>query len=271
MRISTLYRSLISHSKFAGIFLVMLMGLSFLILLFTPKIAQWSSYHHFADSRQIGGISNFWNVVSNSLFLLVSFLGFRALNNQWQNHRLNRKEALVFLLLFSGIFLIGLGSSYYHWSPDNDSLVWDRLPITIVFMSLLSLTIMERVNFKLGFRLLIPLVLFGIFSVLYWHQTEAAGQGDLRLYGLTQFYSMLLIVFILIFYPKPYPPLKAYLGMLLFYLLAKLCEYFDAGIYQFNGLLSGHTLKHIFAAISTYFIVIIVKAKGSPEMTHDHC
>jgi Ceramidase len=228
------------------------------VFAFVPRIPQWSSYHQFSDVRKIAGIPNFANVVSNMFFVLVSIFGFLSLWRQWQNKNLAGKEAIVFLTLFIGVFMTGFGSAYYHWSPDNDSLVWDRLPMTIVFMSLLSLTIMERVDFKLGFWLLIPLVLLGIFSVLYWHWTELTGRGDLRLYGIAQFYTIFLIIAILYLFPKSYPPLKIYLGMFIFYGLAKLFENFDLTIYRMGGLVSGHTLKHIFAAISTYGAVIML-------------
>ncbi len=161
-----------------------------------------------------------------------------------------------------GIFMTGIGSAYYHWSPDNDTLVWDRLPMTIVFMSLLSLTIMARIDFKLGFWLLIPLIIFGIFSVLYWHWTELLGRGDLRLYGIAQFYTIFLIIFILCFFPKSYPPLKIYVGMFIFYGLAKLFEHFDLAIYRLGEIVSGHTLKHIFAAVSTYGVVVMLKYRA---------
>ena len=225
---------------------------------FIPKIPQWSGYHQFADTRKIWGIPNFANTISNISFLLVSVLGLFFLRRQWKNKNLTPEEVIVFLALFIGIFLTGFGSAYYHWSPDNSSLVWDRLPMTIIFMSLLSLTIMTRINLKLGFWLLVPLIAIGIFSVLYWHWTELLGRGDLRLYGFVQFYSIFLLIIILFLFPKSYPPLKIYIWMFIFYGLAKLFEYFDLGIYRSNGLVSGHTLKHIFAAISTYGIVIIL-------------
>lgn len=262
MRAGTVYSSITDNPKLAGTILLVLIGISLLLIfLFTSRVPQWGNYHQFADTRTLWGIPNFWNVSSNIPFLTVSILGFMSLRRQWTNHNLNKKEAVVFFILFLAVLLISLGSSYYHWLPDNDRLVWDRIPMTIVFMSLLSLTITERINAKLGFWLLFPLMMLGIFSVLYWRWTELSAQGDLRLYGLVQFYSMILIVFILFFFPKSYPPVKAYLGMFVFYGLAKLCEHFDFMIYSWGEWLSGHTLKHLFAAVSAYFLVVILNSK----------
>ncbi|WED42264.1 ceramidase domain-containing protein [Legionella cardiaca] len=254
------------NSKFAGLILITLIVVGVVVTFgLIPRIPQWSSYHHFSDVRQWIGMPNFLNVVSNLLFILMATLGFYSLGRQWRQKNLTNKELTVFFILFTGIFLIGFGSSYYHWSPDNARLVWDRLPMTLIFMSLLSLTIMERVNFNLGFWLLIPLLACGVFSVLYWYWSEISGHGDLRLYGLVQFYSVVLIVAILILFPKPYPPLKAYLWIIFFYSLAKLCEHLDVEIYNLDGIISGHSLKHIFAAMSTYGAVMMLNSKKTSE------
>jgi len=242
-----------------SILVILTLGIFIGVFTFVPIIPQWSGYHQFSDVRKIAGIPNFANVISNIPFILVSILGFLSLWRQWQHNNLTGKEAIVFLTLFIGVFMTGIGSAYYHWLPDNNRLVWDRLPMTIVFMSLLSLTIMTRVDYRLGFWLLIPLIMFGIFSVLYWHWTELLNRGDLRLYGIEQFYSIFLMIAVLYFFPKSYPPLKIYIWMFIFYGLAKLFEYFDLAIYKLGGLVSGHTLKHIFAAISIYGAVIILK------------
>lgn len=266
MLLRTLYRSITNNSKYAGIILVASIIISLVIFfLLVPGFPQLSTYHHFADTRPLLGIPNFWNVISNIPFLLVSILGFISLHKLWSGNKLKGQEALIFLILFLGVLLISLGSAYYHLAPDNNRLVWDRIPMTIVFMSLLSFTIMERINFNLGFWLLMPLIFFGVFSVFYWHQTELAGQGDLRLYALAQFYSMFLIMLTLFLFPKPYPPFKIYLLMFAFYGLAKITEHFDFTIYKAGGLISGHTLKHIFAAISIYYAVVFLNIKATRQ------
>jgi hypothetical protein len=38
-------------------------------------------------------------------------------------------------VLFAGVTLSSLGSSYFHLAPDNARLMWDRLPMTIAFIS----------------------------------------------------------------------------------------------------------------------------------------
>src|SRR6185503_4506157 len=81
-------------------------------------------------------------------------------------------------LFFLGVFLTGFSSSYYHWNPNDAGLFWDRLPMAIAFMAILSNVVEERIDAKVGKALLWPLVLLGIASLLVWLRTD-----DLRLYG----------------------------------------------------------------------------------------
>src|SRR5215813_6215925 len=100
---------------FCGLTAVSLAG-----LLLLPLIPQDQNYHQFADQRTILGIPNFWNVVSNLPFLAVGASGLR---------RFRYSPATI--VFFLGVFLTGIGSSYYHWDPKDDTLFWDRLPMTL--------------------------------------------------------------------------------------------------------------------------------------------
>lgn len=50
-----------------------ILAAAFLIL--APPLPQSQSYHDFADRRTILDIPDFWDVVSNSLFLVVGLMG----------------------------------------------------------------------------------------------------------------------------------------------------------------------------------------------------
>jgi len=121
--------------------------------LLSSPIAQDPNYHLFADHRTLLAIPNFWNVMSNLPFLIVGTLGFRAslqitedpLRNAW-------------LVFFAGVFLTAFGSGYYHLAPDNDTLAWDRLTMTIGFMSFVAIIIGEYLSIPWGRRLLVPLL-----------------------------------------------------------------------------------------------------------------
>jgi len=223
-----------------------------------PSVAQSLSFHRFADTRPLLGIPNFGNVASNLPFLLVGLGGLALV---W-TVPVGPAIRTIYAILFAGVVCTGLGSAWYHLNPNNDTLVWDRVPMTIVFMSLLSATIAELVSRRLGIWLLLPLVFTGIASVLWWHYTELLGKGDLRLYMLIQFYPMLLIPLLLWLYytPSVKPTLRALVWVVVWYMVAKLFEQLDQPVYRLTGI-SGHTLKHLAAAMSTWYFLVMFRNK----------
>src|ERR1700744_240251 len=181
-----------------GILALLTSGAIISLFAFQP-IAQPTSYHKFADTRTFCGIPNFGNVISNLPFIFVGIIGLASMGKRVFAFKNPRNVGPLFI----GVILTGFGSAYYHWNPNNDTIVWDRIPMTIVFMSLLSVVVAELINVRLGFALLIPLVGIGVGSVIWWHYTETIGRGDLRLYFLVQFYPMLVIPLLMWLFYKP--------------------------------------------------------------------
>ena len=209
-------------------------------------------YHNFEDNNTYFGIANFWNVISNSPFLFVGLLGLMQLN------KLKIIPALksAYFMLFLGVLLVAFGSGYYHFIPNNKTLVWDRLPMTIAFMALFTIIIGEFISIKIAKKLFYPLLFLGLFSVYYWYSTEQNGAGDLRFYALIQFLPMLLIPVILMIYRSKFTNSNAYWHLLLAYFLAKVLEYFDVALHQLVGFgISGHPIKHLVAAIGMYILL----------------
>ena len=100
----------------------------------------------------------------------------------------------------------------------------------------------------------------GILTVIYWIITERAGIGDLRWYGMVQFFPLVAIPLILFLYQSSYNPKKEIVLMFLFFGVAKLSETYDKQIYGMTGdIISGHTIKHLLMAIAGYEIVLMVK------------
>ncbi len=215
-----------------------------------PAIPQAAHFHNFADQRSGWGIPNLLNVVSNLAFVWGGIVGLRFLSRP-SNIPFAKAPWCMF---FVGAVLTGLGSAYYHLAPNNTRLVWDRLPMTIVFMSLLAAIITERISANGGLLLLFPLLLLGVGSVVYWHFTEQVGQGDLRLYGFVQFYPMLLIPAILLLFRAHYTHSGYLFGMIGVYALAKVSEHFDAELLAFGNVVSGHTIKHLLASLPIWFV-----------------
>jgi hypothetical protein len=216
-----------------------LMAISLAALLLLPPILQDQSYHQFADQRTMLGIPNFWNVISNLPFLAVGVAGLRRFRN-------NPATFVCFL----GVFLTGIGSSYYHWDPNDDTLFWDRLPMTLAFAAILALVVEERVSTKVGSVLLWPALATGLFSLLLWRWT-----GDLRLYFWVQFFPGLAIVLLFLASPPKYTGVSYWIAAGALYALAKVFEFTDKAIYSAGNLLSGHTLKHLAAAAACLAIL----------------
>lgn len=236
--------------------LVGLMAASLSGLFLLPTISQSQSYHEFADARMVAGVPNFWNVVSNVPFALVGAAGLL---------RCRRDAATT--IIFGSIFLVGFGSSYYHWSPDDETLFWDRLPLALAFMAILAGAIEERVSAKAGAVLLWPLLGIALLSLLVWRWS-----GDLRLYGWVQFFPVVTLPPMFLLLPAKYTGAGYWIVAAGLHLLAKLFEYLDAQIYSIGHAVSGHTLKHLAAAAASFAIlryfqtrrpVLSVKTPGS--------
>jgi len=229
----------------------------------TSPIPQDPAYHQFADARTLLAVSNFWNVTSNLPFLVVGLWGLVYLSRHGESVCMPRLQS-AYQVFFAGVLLTAFGSGYYHLSPANGPLVWDRLPMTIGFAGLFSIIIGEFVSARAGRRILLPLLAIGVASVAYWAYTESRGAGDLRPYAIVQFLPLLLIPFILLLRRPALGSAKYYWLMILFYVLAKVFEHFDAAIFSFGQLLGGHSIKHLFAALTPATMLCALTLRRDP-------
>jgi hypothetical protein len=230
-----------------------------------PPLAQDPAYHLMADQRPLLGIPNCLNVLSNLPFAVVGLWGLAVIF--WR--RAGRATPLAdpwerwpYAALFAGTALTAFGSAYYHLAPDNARLVWDRLPMTLAFMGLLAAVFGERVSLPVGRLLLGPLLLLGAGSVAFWYWSELRGGGDLRLYILVQFGSLLLVVLLLLVYPARSPGAGYLFAGLAAYAAAKWLELADRPIFALGRIVSGHTLKHVAAAGGVACVVAMLRARG---------
>jgi hypothetical protein len=159
-----------------------LMAASLAGLLLLPVIPQDQSYHDFADQRTLFGVPKFWDVFSNLLFVPVGAAGL------WQF----RRDPTT-IVLFLGIFLTGFGSAYYHWNPNDRTLLWDRLTIALSFMAILATIIEERVDPRVGTVLLWPLLALAVFSLLVWRWNRRS--QALRLGAVFSFPCNVAVIF----------------------------------------------------------------------------
>lgn len=237
--------------------------LSVLSLLFFPAIPQDASYHNFADQRTFFGIPNFFNVVSNLPYLILGLAGYFFLLKEAQPAIIHSLKH-AYLIFFIGVSLVCFGSGYYHLYPDNNTLLWDRLPMTLAFMSFFTVIFAEHVDEKKAKAIYLPLIIIGITSVIYWYWTEKTGVGDLRLYGVVQFLPMILIPLILWLFSGRYSHANYFWLMIGCYLLAKVFEATDQIIYDAIAF-SGHSLKHMVSAVAPYLFYLALKNRKAKE------
>ena len=227
-----------------------------------PRIPQPQSYHNFADQRGWLGIPNFGDVASNLSFALGGTWGLLFLFRKSEQGRfLDSRERWAYLLVFLGLLLTAFGSSYYHLAPYNARLVWDRLPMTLAFMGLVSAMISERVSVPAGFYLLPVLLLIGAGSVVLWWYSETRGAGDLRFYAAVQLYAVLILPVLLLLPPR-YTRSWDFAVVFGFYVLAKVFETADRQVFSLDRhTVSGHTLKHLAAGAAGFWIVMMLQKR----------
>ena len=219
-----------------------------------PARAQDLGYPEFADRRSFLGIPNFANVVSNLAFLVVGCAGL------WLSfsRRVDGARA-SWSVFFLGVALVSVGSAFYHWAPRNDTLVWDLFPITIGFMGLFAALVCEHISARSERWLLGPAVLVGVASVLYWRVF-----GDLRPYVWIQVVALLMIPAGLVLFRSDHGGDRFLVIGFACYALAKGAEAYDHPIFGLTGArISGHTLKHLLAALACFAIYAMLEKRGA--------
>ncbi len=225
-------------------------------IFFAGPIAQFADYHDLADQRPIFGIPHFWNIVSNLAFLVVGVMGLRLLLQKKQ------EATAAWATLFGGAVMVAFGSSWYHADPNNATLIWDRVPIGFAFMGFLTALLVEHLQGatrRYAGYLLFPLAVFSAVAIWWWYST-----GDLSLWVWVQVAPMLAVVLVLALLPGRYTH-RRYLGYALAcYAASKFLELGDARVMEWTGgIVSGHVLKHLAAALGVWFFYVMLRERGT--------
>ena len=210
-----------------------------IINIISNKILTPQGYHDFADKRTFLGIPNFLDIVSNIAILLPALYLLQT----------RKTKSLKSNLLILHLVLLAITSSYYHIDPSDKTVFLDIMSIATGSIIVLLIIMNTSTEYSL------LLYSFAIFSIIYWKYT-----GDLRFYLLIYIGVSLYIV--LKYYKKN--NLRVYLLiMILSNILMWLTEFNDHYVYNLtNNLVSGHTLKHIFAGIGIFFVIKIFKKEN---------
>jgi hypothetical protein len=233
-----------------------------------PAMPQPLDYHHFADQRAAFGIGNFLDVVTNVAFLLAGLAGLAVVFSGRACFEFPG-ERWPYAVFFLGVLLTAAGSAWYHLSPDNETLFWDRLPMTIAFMGLLSSQIVDRVSVRAGLALLVPMLLVGMGSVVYWIVTERAGAGNVLPYGILQGYSVVVLLIMATLHRSRYTRANDVYFIFGWYVLAKVLESMDGEILALGHVVSGHSLKHVAAAAAGFVAcrMLLRRTLAEPDRT----
>ncbi len=228
------------------------------LAILAPPELQDEAYHDFAPTA-LFGVANFGIVASNGAFLVVGLWGlwriglrrlapwpFRASGEHWP-----------YLTFFLGVVLVAFGSGAYHAGPTTETLLWDRLAMTVVFMALLAAFIGDRIHLGAGVAVALPLLLvLGALSMAAWRVT-----GDLRLYHVVQVLPVVLAPMICLLSPGRLTRMRYLAWMAFWFGLATFCDLFDAAIYGWIGF-GGHAIKHLLAGVACYPILAMLQEAG---------
>jgi hypothetical protein len=255
-----------SMSTRSRIYLFLCLTLAIFVGIFCiPPIAQDPQYHLFADNRDIFGIPNFFDVISNCAFLLAGIWGLALLIQGKHAEAFRAKhERWPYIVFFLGFVLTSFGSAYYHLSPENGTLVWDRLAMALVCIGILAGALNDHIGFRAGTLCLGPMLAFGIFSVIYWYVTELQGSGDLRPYIIVQFYTLAALLLLALLFPARYTHSGWLLAGGMAYLAAKGLELLDKELFRLVHN-SGHTFKHLVASLAAVCIVRMLAQRRPVE------
>ena len=226
-----------------------LLALAVLALLMHGPIPQLDHYHDFADQTPWLGIPHAMDVLSNVGFVIVGWWGVSIMLRQRQA-AIILPSYLPYLVFVVCIALTSLCSSFYHLAPDNARLLWDRIPIALACAAIVVAVRADLLSrHQTGLELAVMLG-FALGSVIWWQQT-----GDLRPYLLLQVMALLLIPVYQWVYGAPLWDKLAFGAASLLYVLAKFAELQDGTVLLYTHCISGHSVKHLLAALAAAAIV----------------
>jgi hypothetical protein len=216
-------------------------------------------FHDYADGRTLLGIPNALDVLSNAPFAVAGAVGLWALRR-----RLARASMEV--VLCAAAIGLAIGSGAYHAAPRDATLLWDFLPIAVLFATLVAIVVADRIDRRAGLAAWPPLVALAVGATLWWYAGALDGRGDMRWYASVQAVGAVCVPAIALLFPGGRLRTRDLLLALGLYLGARGLAAFDAEIFAATGAVSGHTLKHLAAAAGVAVLVRAGTAGGNDAM-----
>ncbi|RZL91055.1 MAG: hypothetical protein EOP82_13860 [Variovorax sp.] len=240
----------------------------------TPELAGAA----FADTRAWHGLPNAMDVLSNLPFAAFGIWGLLWLRRLDGAHEDAQDAAPPTTaatqppdnalncawMFFVGLILTAAASAFYHLQPDGQRLAVDRAGMSVVFAGLVGLATCERVSARAGWPAAWFTLAGGLLAVAVYHET-----GNVLPWALVQFGGMALVVTLALV-----KPMSGAIGLKLgwvifFYGLAKLFELSDHAIFEAtNQWVSGHSLKHLTAALAAIPVLRVLQAMRRRTLRH---
>jgi len=227
-----------------------------------PAVAQQDHYHAFADQRTWLGVPCAMDVLSNLPFAVVGVWGLVVLGLKRQvAWDARRTLAAVF---FAGLLVTAVGSSMYHWQPDNWGLAWDRVGMVAAFAGLLGMAAADRISTRSGLWIAGVVLVAGPLAVAVWYAS-----ANLMPWVVVQGGGMLLVLALAMRRPVPQSWGLPLLAVMAFYAVAKFLELGDHAVYAWShGLISGHSLKHVMAAMAAVPVLFVMHNVARVKTPH---
>lgn len=223
----------------------------------------------FADQRELMGLPNAMDVLSNLPFVVIGLMGLYRLNRIDREHQ----QALARFplappandppdntldcawLFFAGLIATAAGSAFFHLLPEGPRLAADRAGMAVAFSGLIGLAVCERVSQRAGWPAAWFVLTAGLLSAEIFQES-----GNVMPWALVQFGGMALVLTL-----SRATPMRGAVGLKLgwvifFYALAKVFELSDGAIYEASHhMVSGHTLKHLTASLAGLPVLLALR------------
>lgn len=234
--------------------LLMALTIALLAACLGPFVEQHANYHAFADQRAGWGLPHAMDVLSNLPFAIAGVWGLLTLHRTagaLDTHTQVAMHRPLSALFFAGLIITAVCSSIYHWQPDSAGLAIDRMGMVVAFAGLLGLAGADRVSARAGMSIALTVMALGPLAVVRWMNT-----GDLLPWAILQGGGMVLILVLALCKPGK-GSWKINLGAVIAaYALAKGFELGDHALFELTqGLVSGHSLKHLLAAFAAWPVI----------------
>ena len=232
-------------------------ALAIAIALWGPELTQFENYHAFADQRIWAGLPHAMDVLSNLPFAVAGVWGQYRVVEMSKDQGWDARNSLA-SVFFAGLVITAIVSSSYHLAPDDLGLAWDRCGMVVAFAGLMGMAVADRISPRSGIAIAALTLVTGPASVYVWATT-----GNLTAWAVSQGGGMLLVVVLSMLRPVSGAWRIPLFWVIACYAFAKSLELGDHVVFEATQwAVSGHSLKHIWAACAAIPVLCVMHNGG---------